>query len=150
MQLLFIEPYVIVARLGHPLTRNSDASRDELAKYDWVVPGPTTPRYLAFERLFASTKSKPAATIETVSRGLVRSILTMSDRLTLLTRHEAFLEQKLGVLSIIRTSVRLPSRRYGVATRVNWHPTALQRTFLEMLVLHGRRVAIARSPDAKI
>jgi DNA-binding transcriptional LysR family regulator len=149
-QLLFSEPYVIVARPGHPLTKCGDASRDELAKYDWIVPGPTTPRYLAFQRLFASTQNKPAATIETASRGLVRSILTMSDRLTLLTRHEAFLEQKLGVLIIIRTRVRLPNRRYGVATRVNWHPTALQRTFLETLVLHGRRAATDRIPDVKV
>jgi hypothetical protein len=72
----------------------------------------------------------------------------MSDRLTLLTRHEAFLEEKLGVLSIIPTRIRLPKRRYGVATRVNWQPTALQRTFLEMLVLHGRRAATAALPDA--
>ena len=148
--LLFKEPYVIVARPGHPLTRDSDASRDELAKYDWVVPGPTTPRYLAFQRLFASTKNKPAATIETASRGLVRSILTMSDRLTLLPRHEAFLEPKLGVLVIIRTSVRLPNRKYGVATRINRHPTALQRAFLERLVLHGHRVAMARISDVKL
>lgn len=141
-QLLFKEPYAIVARPGHPLTKNSAASREDLAKYDWVVPGPTTPRYLAFRRLFAATKPKPAATIETASRSLVRSILTMSDRLTLLPRHEAMLEQKLGVLAVIPTHVRLPIRKYGVATRINWHPTALQRNFLEKLIWHGQRTAI--------
>ena len=141
-QLLFQEPYAIVARPAHPLTKNSAASREDLAHYDWVVPGPTTPRYLAFQRLFSSTKSKPSPTIETASRGLVRSILTMSDRLTLLPRHEAFLEQKLGVLAVIPTRVRLPNRKYGVATRINWHPTALQRNFLETLILQGRRTAI--------
>jgi DNA-binding transcriptional LysR family regulator len=141
-QLLFQEPYAIVARPGHPLTKLSAASREDLARFDWVVPGPTTPRYLAFQLLFANAKLKPAATIETASRGLVRSILTMSDRLTLLPRHEAFLEQKLGVLAVIPTLMRLPNRKYGVATRINWQPTTLQRNFLEMLVLQGQKTAI--------
>jgi hypothetical protein len=66
----------------------------------------------------------------------------MSDRLTLLPRHEAMLEQKLGVLAVIPTHVRLPVRKYGVATRINWQPTALQRSFLEMLIWHGQQTAI--------
>jgi LysR family transcriptional regulator of gallate degradation len=140
-QLLFQEPYTIVARPGHPLTARGSASRGDLAGYDWVVPGPTTPRYLAFQRLFAQARAKPA-TMETASRGLVRSILTMSDRLTLLPRHEALAERKLGVLSVIPIDIRLPVRKYGVATRVNWHPTSLQREFLERLVWHGRQTAI--------
>jgi len=148
-QLLFREPYVIVARPGHPLMKSRDSSRDDLAKYDWIVPGPTTPRYLAFQRLFASTKNKPQVTIETASRSLVRSILTMSDRLTILPRHEAFSEKRLGVLDTIRTRARLPNRSYGVATRVNWQPTALQQTFQGMLILHGHRVATAAPADGK-
>jgi hypothetical protein len=117
--------------------------RDELAEYEWVVPGPTTPRYLAFERLFASSKKPPQTRIETTSRGLIRALLTMSDRLTLLTRHEAMLEEKLGVLQIVATKVTLPRRTYGVATRVDWQPTALQQSFLKMLILHGQRAAAA-------
>ena len=147
--LLFKEPYVIVARPGHPLTKKSNVSREDLAKYDWVVPGPTTPRYLAFQRLFAHAKAKPAPAIETASRGLVRSILTMSDRLTLLPRHEAFLENRLGVLGIVKTKIRLPDRKYGVATRMVWQPTSVQRVFLERLVLHGRRAGHERLPDQR-
>jgi hypothetical protein len=109
------------------------------------VPGPTTPRFLAFERLFASAKKPPQTRIETTSRGLIRALLTMSDRLTLLTRHEAMLEERLGVLQIVATQVRLPRQTYGVATRHDWHPTALQQTFLKTLILHGQRAA-AGSP----
>jgi hypothetical protein len=81
--------------------------------------------------------------VSTTSRGLTRSLLATSDRLTLLTRHEAELEERLGVLKIVPTRVKLPRRAYGVATRLNWQPTALQRTFLEMLIRHGRQAATA-------
>jgi len=67
----------------------------------------------------------------------------MSDRLTLLTRHEAMLEERLGVLKIVATKVRLPRRTYGVATRIDWQPTALQQVFLRMLILHGEQEASA-------
>lgn len=140
---LFEEPYVIVTRPQHPLGGVASVGRKQLAEYEWIVPGPTTPRYLAFAQLFASSKIKPAARIETTSRGLVRALLTTSDRLTLLTRHEALLEERLGVLRIVPTQVRLPRRTYGVATRANWSPTALQQTFLKLLVAHGRHATSA-------
>lgn len=138
---LFDEPYVIVMRPKHPLAKAEGIGRDELAGYDWIVPGPTTPRYLAFERLFSSAKKKPTAKVLTTSRGLIRSLLATSDRLTLLARHEALLEEQLGVLRIVPTTVRLPRRAYGVATRLNWRPTALQQTFLELLKRYGRQSA---------
>ena len=146
--MLFEEPYVIVMRPNHPLSDVADIGRDQLADYDWIVPGPSTPRYLAFERLFASARKKPTARVSTASRGLIRSLITTSDRLTLLTRHEALLEEKLGVLRIAPTRLRLPRRTYGVATRANWHPTALQQTFLDILIRHGRQAATAYAPNA--
>jgi DNA-binding transcriptional LysR family regulator len=130
-------------RPHHPLSRIKLVGRDALADYEWIVPGPTTPRYLAFERLFASAKKKPPVRIETTSRSLVRALLTMSDRLTLLTRHEALQEEKLGILQQVPANVRLPRRTYGVATRTNWQPTAIQETFLKLLVRHGQQAAAA-------
>ena len=140
---LFDESYTIVMRPQHPLAKVISADRQDLARYDWIVPGPATPRYLAFEQLFASAKIKPTTNIETTSRGLVRALLTMSDRLTLLARHEALLEEKLGVLRIVPAKVRLPRRTYGVATRVNWQPTGLQQQFLRILTRQGQRAASA-------
>ena len=137
--MLFEERYVVVMRPQHPLGALSAVSRDELADYDWIVPGPSTPRYLAFERLFATAKKRPTTNVLTASRGLIRSLITTSDRLTLLTRHEALLEERLGVLRIAPTKLRLPRRTYGVATRANWRPTALQQKFLDILIRHGRQ-----------
>lgn len=137
--MLFEEPYVIVMRPKHPLSKYADIGREQLGDYDWIVPGSSTPRFRAFERLFVSAKKRPTARVSTASRGLIRSLIATSDRLTLLTRHEALLEEKLGVLRIVPTKVRLPRRAYGVATRANWRPTALQQTFLDILIRQGRQ-----------
>lgn len=142
---LFDESYAVVMRPAHPLGKMTRVERKDLARYDWIVPGPATPRYRAFEQLFASEKVKPAARIETASRGLVRALIAMSDKLTLLARHEALLEEKLGVLRIVPAKVRLPRRTYGVATRANWQPTALQKQFLRILTRHGSQADIARN-----
>ena len=145
--MLFEEPYVIVMRPRHPLSACADIGRDQLADYDWIVPGPSTPRYLAFERLFASARKRPTARVSTASRGLLRLLITTSNRLTLLTRHEALLEEKLGVLRIAPTRLRLPRRTYGMATRANWRPTALQQAFLDILISNGRRTEPTDPPQ---
>jgi LysR family transcriptional regulator, regulator for genes of the gallate degradation pathway len=147
--MLFEEPYVIVMRPKHPLSAFADIGRDQLADYDWIVPGPSTPRFLAFERLFASARKRPTARVSTASRGLIRLLITTSDRLTLLTRHEALLEEKLGVLRIAPTRLRLPRRTYGMATRANWRPTALQQTFLDILIRTGRQTEPTDSPQSR-
>ena len=85
-----------------------------------MLSGPSTPRYLAFERLFASARKKPTARVQPHPAAL-SAPSSSSDRLTLLTRHEALLEEKLGVLRIVPAKIRLPRRTYGVATRMNWH-----------------------------
>jgi LysR family transcriptional regulator, regulator for genes of the gallate degradation pathway len=144
--MLFKEPYVIVMRPNHPLSALPDIGRDQLADCDWIVPAPGTPRYLAFERLFASARKCPTARVLTASRGLIRSLIATSDRLTLLTRHEALLEEKLGVLRIAPTRLRLPRRTYGVVTRANWRPTTLQQMFLDILVRNGRQTQSTDPP----
>jgi len=59
------------------------------------------------------------------------------------------LEERLGVLQVVATKVKLPRQIYGVATRLDWQPTALQQTFLKMLILHGQRTEAA-GPIASI
>jgi len=137
---LFSDPYVIAVRPGHPLTLKRDVKREDLMKYDWVLPGPSTPRYLAFKRLFTLSEGAPTTHIVTTSRAILRSLLTMSDRITLLTKHEAQFEQGLGILSVIPFASKLPSRRYGVATRADWRPTTVQRQFLNLLSAVSRDV----------
>ena len=46
---LFSDPYSIVVREGHPLTRKRGLRLEDLTAYDWILPRPGTPRRRAFE-----------------------------------------------------------------------------------------------------
>ncbi len=50
---LFSDPYSIVVREGHPLTRKRGLRLEDLAAYDWILPRPGTPRRRAFEWMFS-------------------------------------------------------------------------------------------------
>jgi DNA-binding transcriptional LysR family regulator len=143
---LFSDPHLIAVRPGHPLTLKKNISRRDLMEYDWIIPGPSTPRHIAFRLLFPRRDSPPTTNIETTSRGILRAILTTSNRITLLTRHEAQFEENLGVLSILPFAAKLPPRQYGVATRLDWQPTALQLEFLKLLSTLSRRAEGIEKP----
>jgi DNA-binding transcriptional LysR family regulator len=56
-------PYVVAARHGHPLTRKSKVTLDDIAGYDWVVGTPGASRRVCFDNLFKGRR--PRAQIET-------------------------------------------------------------------------------------
>lgn len=85
-ELLFENPYVVVARTRHPLSGLRRITLRDLARYEWIMPEPGAPRRRAFERLFADHPSRPAVGIETTSLSIYRSVLATSDRLTLMSR----------------------------------------------------------------
>jgi DNA-binding transcriptional LysR family regulator len=129
---LYWDDYVVAARRGHPLCGVRTIKRDTLIDFDWVVPGPATPRFQAFLSLFKHNRMPPAHVI-TTSRTFTRSLITTSNRLTLLTRHEAESEQMMGVMAVLPIDCNIPAPAYGVATRKNWAPPSIQKQFLEIL-----------------
>jgi DNA-binding transcriptional LysR family regulator len=129
---LYRDDYVVVARPGHPLCRVRTIEREALSNFDWMVPGPATPRFQAFLRLFEG-KRVPPVHLTTTSRSITRALIATSNRLTLLTRHEAELEQRMGGVVVLPIDCKLAAPAYGVATRKNWAPTSIQKQFLEIL-----------------
>ena len=102
-RILFEEPYVIVMRPKHPLSALADIGRDQLADYDWIVPGRSTASLPGLRTLvFASARKLPTASVSTASRGLIRSLITTSDRLTLLTNTRRFLRKSLACCGLQR------------------------------------------------
>ncbi len=130
---LFRDPYAIVARRGHPLSRRQKISLQDLARFEWVLPQPGTPRRTAFERMFADVWPKPKASIETRSMEFQRGILATSDRVSIVTRRETLLEEELGVLAALPFDPPVSRQADGVATRANWKPTTVQFAFLDLL-----------------
>ena len=138
-EVLFKNPYVVVGRTGHPLSRTKSLSARVLARYDWIMPGAMTPRYQAFRRIFSRLPAPPRISVETTSLQIHRDLLAMTDRLTLMSTLEAQASgrAKLAVLPFRSGALR---RSDGMATRADWQPTDVHRHFLEVLRAHARRL----------
>jgi DNA-binding transcriptional LysR family regulator len=135
---LFLDPYAIVARRGHPLSCHQNITLQDLARFEWVLPELGTPRRTAFERMFADFSSKPKASIETRSIEFQRGILSKSDRISIVTRQETMLEERIGVLAALPFSPPVSRNADGIATRANWKPTIVQLAFLDLLRRNAR------------
>jgi LysR family transcriptional regulator, regulator for genes of the gallate degradation pathway len=140
---LFKNPYVVVARTGHPLSRSKALGLRELSRYEWIMPGSMTPRQQAFRRLFADLPTLPKISVETTSLQIHRDLLATTDRLTLMSTLEAQLNDpdRLAVLPFRSSGLH---RVDGLATRIDWQPTAIHRHFLKLLRRQTRRLAAAR------
>ena len=126
-------PYALVVRRGHPLTRKRQISRQDLLAYDWVAPPPDTPRRVVYDALFAGLNGVPRSTLQTSSPNLTRAMLTETDCITLVSRHESQAEQEMGFLTVLPFEVPHRARQVQVTTRTDWLPTAVQVRFLQAL-----------------
>jgi DNA-binding transcriptional LysR family regulator len=131
-EVLFSNPYVVVGRKDHPLSASKAISLNDLARYDWIMPGSSTPRQQALERLFVGMSQQPWVNIETTSMQIYRSILACTDRLTLMSQVESQLNDD-NALAVLPFRSQHLSRVDGVATRVDWQPTSIHRKFLDFL-----------------
>jgi LysR family transcriptional regulator, regulator for genes of the gallate degradation pathway len=143
---LFRDPYAIVARRGHPLSRCQNITLQDLARFEWVLPELGTPRRMAFERMFAGFNPKPKASIETRSIEFQRGMLSRSDRISIVTRQETLLEEQIGALAALPFAPPVSRNADGIATRANWRPTIVQLAFLDLLRRNSRdNLAIPQS-----
>lgn len=135
---LFVDPYIIVARKGHPLAGRAKIEVDDLLEYDWVVVNQGAPRHAAFTRLFDLAGRVPSSTIETHSLATIRMAMAQSDRLTLLTRSELLSEEAAGVFTALPYPGLDSAPVIGITTRKDWTPSAEKQAFLELLHERGR------------
>jgi DNA-binding transcriptional LysR family regulator len=147
-ELLFENPYVVVARARHPLARAKRVTARDLARYDWIMPEAGAPRRQAFGRMFAGLSSLPKVSIETTSLSIYRSVLATSDRLTLMSRLAAQSDESAALTVLPFRSPHL-RRSDGVASRIDWHPTNVHQRFLQLLRAEARRVAAGGRSSAK-
>jgi LysR family transcriptional regulator, regulator for genes of the gallate degradation pathway len=139
-ELLFPNPYVVVARRDHPLTSLNTLTLNDLVRYDWVMPGPGTPRQQAFEQMFRAMPTRARVSIETTSMQIYRTILASTDRLTLMSGAEAQLNDDRAFVVLPFQSPHL-RRVDGVATRLDWRPTSIHQQFLDLLRAQARALS---------
>ena len=141
-ELLFPNPYAVVARRDHPLARRRTITLRDLASYQWIMPGSGTPRRQAFERIFEGQTGLPKVSIETTSMEIYKTVLATSDRIMLMSQLEARLDDNFG-LRVLPFQSPVLRRSDGIATRADWKPTGIHLKFLELLRAHARVLAQA-------
>jgi DNA-binding transcriptional LysR family regulator len=128
----FEDPYVIVCREGHPLTRRTRLVPRDLAPYDWVLPSPGLPRRAALERMMSDWGLKSRGRIETTSLSAIIALLGATDRLSLLSK--VFMAAGgADRLTLLDLAPPQPPRIVGLTMRRDWLPTECQTDLIETL-----------------
>lgn len=132
---LFHDGLSIVARAGHPLCTKKKITAKHLAAYPWVVQRPNTPTRVYFDRAVAAQKISVdhSGIIETGSVVALRGVLLLSDRLAIISRTQISYEEKAGLLKVLPFQLTGTTRPIGMTTRSGWHPTTLQKHFVQAL-----------------
>ncbi len=131
---LFDDRLALLARPDHPLAKQTSVCIDDLLAYPWVVPRLGTPTRTQFETLFTSEgKATPQRLIESGSLLLMRGVLSESDHLGCISRHQSKPECDHGLLAQIPFSTDHLIRPIGLTYRGNWQPTRIQQQMMEII-----------------
>jgi DNA-binding transcriptional LysR family regulator len=126
---LFEDPYRIVCRRKHPLTRIARPRPSDLKSYDWVFPTAALPRRDVLEGILAKWRLSPRVQVETNSLGTLIADLTLSDHISLLP--SAYINAD-DHSTLATVDIRVPhaKRNVGMTMRQDWLPTTLQSDLL--------------------
>lgn len=129
---LFADPYVLVARRGHPLANARKITRAVLAKHDWVAPSRELPRRAALERFFATMPVRPRIWFETNSPATMLAVLAETDCIALISRMQVLTDGPTD-LTVLPFEIGDTQRVVGITRRRDWLPTAAQAGFVDAL-----------------
>ncbi|MGJ7043565.1 DNA-binding transcriptional LysR family regulator [Shinella sp. BE166] len=132
-EMMFTDPYCLICRSGHPLTERSSVTADDLRVYNWVVPKAGSPRRSQFDWLLRKLGVTATLGIEASSLNTILAVLNSSDRLALVSRHEADTALMLKLVHVIDSPIPFASQEKGVTMRQGWVPTPVQTRFLNIL-----------------
>lgn len=132
---LFDDAFCVIVRCDHPLARITAPTRADLARYEWVVPSPGTPRRDVIDSYFAGMTDQMNFAVETSSISVIRALVANSDRVSVLSRHEVDFDERTRLFSVLPVRIG-PRSVKGITMRANWLPTALHTKFVDLLRLH--------------
>lgn len=142
---LFDDPLAIVCRSGHPLTQRK-VTVAALRKFQWIAPRTGSPLRVHFDALMSSVGLDSARPpLECSSLAAARAFLLESDRIMLMSAHQIHYEMQAGVLVALPHPAGKVVRPIGITLRKGWHPTANQKTLLDILRQSARAAAASHA-----
>ena len=129
---LLEDPYAIVCRVGHPLATADRPLTADLLAYEFILPTTGLPRRVTLDAFFKSHGMASNARVETSCLPTTIALLKASDRLALLSRWHADLDNRDELVCLDSVNVPHLPRFVGLTTRADWLPTPFQATFLAM------------------
>lgn len=139
---IFHDRPVVIGRRDHPALAGP-LTIEALAKFPWILPSIGTPLRTQWELMFSRLDAGPNVPIESGSVIFIRQMLIETNFLTLLSPDQVAVELEAKWLVKIADTPDHVQRTIGVSTRSNWQPTALQNSFLVLLMA---QVSEARLP----
>lgn len=131
---LFGDKLALLAGLQHPLAQKKSPTIEDLLSFPWVVPQQGTPTRIQFEMIFTAAGYKPPKRlIDSGSILLMRGLLSESDHLGCISRHQSQPECDNALLVQLRYEADDSRRPIGLTYRDNWQPTRMQRRMVELL-----------------
>lgn len=131
---LFVDRLALLAGPQHPLAGKAAPTIKDLRSFPWVVPPQGTPTRVQFDTIFtAAGHQPPERLIDSGSLLLMRGLLTGSDHLGCISRHQSQPECENGLLVQLPFSGEHLVRPIGLTYRATWQPTRTQRRMVELV-----------------
>jgi LysR family pca operon transcriptional activator len=130
---LWAEPLSILARAGHPVTRDGPPSVKMLREYALVLPTVTQRVGQEIEHLLFVLGLDAAASLRSSSYGLIREMLHDTDRLSIMPRMMMVGDLLRGTLQVVALPIEAPPRPAGLITAAGRVLPPACRTFVECL-----------------
>lgn len=131
---LVAEPFRVIARRGHPLTRKRTLRLEDLAGLDWILPPAGTDLRARIDALYVQN-GLPVLTsvVETLSLPIMMGVLRMSDALVLLPEEFATPFCEDGLWANLRIDLGVRAENYGIITRRHHEPSPQVRQTVKAL-----------------
>jgi DNA-binding transcriptional LysR family regulator len=140
-QRLTVDPFSLVVRSGHALSRRQSASLRQVADVEWVLPSDRSAFHRQLEALFVvAGLGWPSRAITTNSMTAMKAIVMHSDCVALMPRQLVSIEQKAGLLHTIRLTEAGASRALGISWPKGRKLSAIAEAFVKALHDCARRM----------
>ncbi|MFC3533278.1 LysR family transcriptional regulator [Vogesella facilis] len=117
-QPLFRDEVAVFCRAGHPLSKLTPASLEELGDAGWILPRQDSPARQAWQQAYAASgRSAPEPSVETGDLALVRSLLINSDLITACSPHQLHYELRSGQIVPLPLKLGNSRRDIGLTQR---------------------------------